>query len=280
MEEISAPPAYTTAEQLAQLQTSTPQSFGDIAPLLHFHLAKATVFVSPSPSSRPSCFEALQATKAVLGDKEDDEENAEVLQASGQLWLTEKHISFLAPEADTGFQLAYPNVALHAVTRMPPSFLASSSTAAQNGISSSASLSTSAQDFHGCIYCQLDLSPNAGTGEMGVVDDDEGEFVEMYICTPGSVSLDQLFESLSHCASLHPTGPVEDDGGHPFSGFAPFGTSANGTQLGDGNEYDDGDGDDEGAFEDADGQADDQELSETGRVRADFQTPDSRYRPY
>ncbi len=112
-------------------------------------------------------------------------------------------------------------------------------------------------------------------------DDDEGEFVEMYICTPDSASLDQLFEALSECASLHPSGPAEDDGGHPFAGFAPFGTSASGVQLGE-----DDDDDEDGAFGDADinghngGDDDDKELSETGRVRTDFQTPDSRYRPY
>ncbi|SJX60471.1 uncharacterized protein SRS1_11791 [Sporisorium reilianum f. sp. reilianum] len=271
MEEISAPPAYATADQLAQLQTSTPQSFDNIASQLHLHLAQSTIYVSPSPSSRPPCFEQLAGTSngaAHHGDDDDDDDNdevgAEVFQASGELWLTERELSFLAPKTGTGFRLGYPNVALHAVARTPPSFLSTS-----NG---------SSQGFHGCLYCQLDLSPNAAAAEMGVDgDDDNGEFVEMYICTPDGASLDQLFEALSHCASLHPSGPVDDDGGHPFSGFAPFGTSGSGTQLGDGMDQDDQD--DEGAFDDADGD-DDAELSETGRVRAEFQTPDSRYRPY
>lgn len=280
MEEISAPPTYATAEQLAQLQASTPQSFDNIAPQLHLHLAQSTVYVSPSPSSRPSCFERQNIASTSNGatghagdDDDDDEEQAEVLQASGELWLTERELSFLAPKTGTGFRLGYPNVALHAVTRTAPSFVSTS-----NGAASS---STSPQAFHGCLYCQLDRGLNAATAEMGVDgddDDDGGEFVEMYICTPDSASLDQLFESLSHCASLHPSGPVDDDGGHPFSGLAPFGTSGSGTQLGDGMDQDEHD-DDEGAFDDADGD-DDQELSETGRVRADFQTPDSRYRPY
>ena len=272
MEEISAPPAYVSAEQLAQLQQTTPESFEAIPPVLRFHLAQATIYVSPSPSSRPTCFEQLSSEKAQNGaaagsDAEDEEEeaDAEVFQSTGEVWLTEREVAFLVPETGTGFRLGYPNVALHAVTRTPPSFLV---TASQNG--------TTAPDFHGCLYCQLDLSPNAATAEMGD-DDEDGEFVEMYICTPDSASLDQLFEALSHCASLHPAGPAEDDAGHPFAGFAPFGTSASGVQLGD----DNGDDEDE-AFEDAeaDDDGEDQELSETGRVRADFQTPDSRYRPY
>lgn len=270
MEEITAAPAHVSAEQLAQLQASTPQSFDAIPPVLHLHLPRTTVYISPSPSSRPTCFVALEATKPNNGcDNDDEEETAEVLQASGELWLTEREISFLAPSSSSGFRLSYANVALHAVTRSAPSFLARS-----NAASSSAALT---QNFHGCLYCQLDLSPNAANAEMGVDGDEEGEFVEMYICTPDGAALDKLFEALSHCASLHPSGPAEDDGGHPFAGYAPFGTSASGVQLGDDEDFENDQ--DDGAFDDADAQ-DDQELSETGRVRADFQTPDSRYRPY
>lgn len=270
MEEITTVPAFVSAEQLAQLQTSTPQSFDSIPPVLHLHLAESTVYVSPSPSARPSCFEQINEAKRIhdgTANDEDDQDETDTFRASGQLWLTEREISFLSPTTGSGFRLGYANVALHAVTRSPPTFLSTSSFGL-NGASSTASLS----DFPGCLYCQLDLSPNAGTAEMGVEDDEEGEFVEMYICTPDSASLDRLFEALSHCASLHPSGTVEDDGGHPFAGFAPFGTSASGVQLGDDDDEEDG------AYDDAD--ADDQELSETGRVRADFQTPDSRFRPY
>ncbi|SPO20096.1 uncharacterized protein UTRI_00491_B [Ustilago trichophora] len=263
MEEISTPPQHVSAAQLEQLQQSTPESFGAIPPVLHFHLSQSTVYVSPSPSSRPGCFEQLNTRKVKNGaaevsdeDEEEEEEEAEVFQAAGELWLTERELAFLAPKAATGFRLGYQNIALHAVTRTPPAFLSST---IQNGALSSAA---AAADFHGCLYCQLDLSPNAGTAEMGD-GDDEGEFVEMYICTPDSGSLDQLFEALSHCASLHPSDSAEDDGGHPFAGFAPFGTSAAGVQLGDGDGEND---DDDAAFEDADADGgEDQELSETGR---------------
>lgn len=272
LEEISAPPVHVSPEQLDQLQQNTPSSIEQIPPVLHLHIAQSTVYLSPSPSSRPSCFEQLKHNHPGNGHIRDgddgEDEQAEVFQAKGQLWLTEREVAFLAPKTATGFRLGYPNVALHAVTRTPPSFLA---TTLQNGSSSQSSTPA----FHGCLYCQLDLSPNAGTAEMGE-DDQQGEFVEMYICTPNSASLDQLFESLSHCASLHPSGAVDEDAGHPFASFAPFGTSASGLQLGE-----DQDGND--AFDDAevdDGDDGEQGLSETGRVRADFQTPDSRYRPY
>lgn len=278
LEEITAPIAYVSEAQLEQLQQSTPESFNEIPPVLHLHLPQTSIYITPSPSSRPTCFEQLSTTSATNGTSDangqDEDEGAvaaEVFQSTGELWLTEREVGFLAPKTGTGFRLGYPNVALHAVTRTPPSFLP---TLAANDASSS---SSSSADFHGCLYCQLDLSPNAATAQMGDVEEEDGEFVEMYICTPDGASLDQLFEALSHCATLHPSGPVDDDGGHPFAGFAPFGTSASGMQLDD--NVDNDDDKDDAAFEDAEADGD-QELSETGRVRVDFQTPDSRYRPY
>ncbi|SNX81748.1 uncharacterized protein MEPE_00453 [Melanopsichium pennsylvanicum] len=278
MEEISAPPLYVSADKLEQMQQITPKSFDSIPPVLHLHLAQTTVYLSPSPSTRLTCFEQLISGKlcnnganngANTEDSvdEEQEQDAEVLQASGSLWLTEREVAFLVPKTAAGFRIGYPNIALHAVTRTPPSFLSSST---QNRTSLS-------ENFHGCLYCQLDLSPNAATAEMGADDDEQGEFVEMYISTQDSASLDQLFETLSHCASLQPSGSDQDDGGHPFAGFAPFGTSASGVQLGD----DDDDFDDE-AFADADGDGDEnaQELSETGRrnlahLESVMQWPDS-----
>ncbi|SOV08301.1 uncharacterized protein UDID_00666 [Ustilago sp. UG-2017a] len=259
LEEISAPPAHVSEEQLAQLQQSTPESFNEIPPVLRLHLTRTSIYITPSPSSRPACFEQLKtSSNEILEANGDDnygeDEAAEVFQSLGELWLTEREVGFLSPKTGTGFRLGYSNVALHALTRTRPSFLPST---AQNGASLS---STSTSDFHGCLYCQLDLSPNTATAQMGDDEDEDGEFVEMYIFTPDSASLDQLFEVLSHCASLHPSGPVEDDGGHPFAGFAPFGTSASGMLLGD----DADDDQDEAAFDDVEGD-EDQELSETGR---------------
>jgi hypothetical protein len=83
--------------------------------------------------------------------------------------------------------------------------------------------------------------------------------------------VEPLFEALSYCASLHPSATDAEDegGGHPFAGMGPFGTGT----LGQGNQTS------EEAFEDAD-EDDAVQLSETGRVRNDFQSPDSRFRPY
>ena len=86
--------------------------------------------------------------------------------------------------------------------------------------------------------------------------------------------MEPLFETLSYCASLHPSPNGEDDegGGHPFAGVGPFGTGTMGGMQDQ--------ADIDGAFDDADEEVGDAHLTETGRVRNGFQTPDSRYRPY
>lgn len=82
--------------------------------------------------------------------------------------------------------------------------------------------------------------------------------------------MEPLFEALSSCASLHPS-LSEDDGGNPFASLGAFGTGAsNGASL-----------EVNGAFDDADEtQEGDAHLSDAGRVRNDYQTPDNRFRPY
>lgn len=87
------------------------------------------------------------------------------------------------------------------------------------------------------------------------------------------ITVEPLFEALSYCASLHPSITEEEDegGGHPFSGVGPFGTGLLGNQ--------EQQVESDGAFDDAE-EAGDVRLSENGRVRNDFQTPDARFRPY
>lgn len=90
---------------------------------------------------------------------------------------------------------------------------------------------------------------------------------------PFSLLVEPLFEALSQCASLHPSGNEEDDSGNPFASIGAFGTGNYSGAYGE---------QEEGTFDDA--EADDGEategLTEGGRVRNDFQTPDSRFKPY
>lgn len=77
-------------------------------------------------------------------------------------------------------------------------------------------------------------------------------------------TVEPIFETLSYCASLHPSNGPNNN---PFGGFG---------------DDDDGWEGEDGAFDDAaePGEGDEQELSEAGRVRSDFSHPDARFRPY
>lgn len=96
--------------------------------------------------------------------------------------------------------------------------------------------------------------------------------------------VEHLFETLSRCASLHPstTEEGEESGfGNPFSSIGPFGTGI--SNLSNGDERN-AELQNDGAFEDAEednGTAGSSiYLSDSGRVRNDYQTPDNRFRPY
>lgn len=87
--------------------------------------------------------------------------------------------------------------------------------------------------------------------------------------------VESLFEALSVCASLHPSASA-DGGENPFASLGAFGTGLMGVDHSNGSLSETN-----GAFEDADEAADGvAQLSETGRVRNDYQTPDNRFRPY
>lgn len=198
-----------------------------------------------------------------------------------------RSLSFLSQQSASprGFSLPYPLIALHAVSSSVPEALSS-------------------LGQRQCVYCQIDDSTPSqqdGDGEEGQDAENEDEmglrevwivpannedgesdlFIQLrswtaidsgfHILPPQPPqTVEPLFGALSHCASLHPSA-LDDDSGNPFAGMGPFGTGANGGGL-DSSQFDDAD--------EAVVDVDENGLSETGRVRTDYQTPDARYRPY
>ncbi|EGG01229.1 uncharacterized protein MELLADRAFT_111193 [Melampsora larici-populina 98AG31] len=136
-----------------------------------------------------------------------------------KLYLTEREVGFYSAERSKTLLVPYPTISLHAISRTE----------------------SGAQP---CIYCQLDdcSDPEAEA-------DEEQEAVELRIVPEDPTRLEEIFEVLSACASLHPSNmpPEEDDG---FFG-----------EVGDVDENL-------------------HDLSETGRVRTDILSPGSRFNPY
>lgn len=276
LQPISGPPNFQTQAEHAASQQATPSSFAELPPVLHSHVQQVRVRLQPGLSPSIASANGAVDDGAVNGNG-NGHASAGSYEAEGQLWITEKELSFLS--SSSGFSIDYPSISLHAITRsVPDSLLGNDAPAAQSA----------------CLYCQLDDNPHADDDEEGQGDEEDAGLRELYIYLPvqaassgdasdeSPTTLEVIFDALSYCSSLHPSalGGGEDDAmlGHPFAGVGPFGTGVHGQAEADG-AFDDAteeDGDEDAA----EGRQGDGDLSDTGRVRIDFQTPDARFKPY
>jgi len=139
-------------------------------------------------------------------------------QGRGQLFVNDDALYFYTDESSSGIKIPYPVITLHALSRSLES----------------------AKD-QPCIYCQLD--DNEGLEEYDEEAEQDGEGMREFTIIPDDQELlETIFESLSYCASLHPSASV---GGLPFD---PSSMS---------------DDDPEGVYDDAE---DESEMTEAGRA--------------
>ncbi|KAL5503903.1 hypothetical protein ACEPAH_7974 [Sanghuangporus vaninii] len=156
---ITAVPAFISKEEHAQLTAATPSSFSDILPVLrHKQENVRAVFDPPVP------------------DLSEDE------LKQGTVYILESALVFISESSGRGFQIDYPSIILHAISRSePPS-----------------------------LYCQLGEPASADVSE--VEDEEEAtELRELNIYPEDTSSISTLFETLSACASLHPDPTDSDD---------------------------------------------------------------------
>lgn len=144
---LEASPTYVVQEEHTELQSSTPNSFSDLPPLLVLELNPVLVKLQPVPA-------------ALNGDEKDE------LVMEGRLWVTEQSLSFLpSASGSTGFQIPFPSIALHAVSRSVPDDVLDKATDA------------GAYSSESCIYCQLDDHPERDEDE----DEEEETIFELWI---------------------------------------------------------------------------------------------------
>ncbi|EGN99043.1 hypothetical protein SERLA73DRAFT_181824 [Serpula lacrymans var. lacrymans S7.3] len=192
-------------------------------------IAALPAFVSPDAhrelvASTPASFSDIPP---VLRHKEDNvavslapplDGFSEQDSTQGSLYVLESALVFMS-STGRGFQIEYPAITLHAISR------------AQSRPS---------------IYCQLDeASPTAA--DVPPDQDDMFDMRELNIVPQNhAASLDNIFEAMSLCASLHPDPNMSDDEDMDDA-FIATGDSAFDTFTGD----------------------EDQELSEVGRAALD-----------
>ncbi|KAL4066800.1 regulator of volume decrease after cellular swelling-domain-containing protein [Scleroderma yunnanense] len=151
---ITSVPPFVSPEQHRELVGTTPDSFNDIPPVLRHKEENVAVTFDP-PLVQMSTEDA----------------------SKGVLYVIDSALFFMS-SIGCGFQIAYPTITLHAISR--------------------------AEGSDPSIYCQLDEGENEDT--------DTVEMRELIITPQNPNSLEPIFEALSLCASLHPDpSPPEDD---------------------------------------------------------------------
>ncbi|KAJ7121322.1 regulator of volume decrease after cellular swelling-domain-containing protein [Mycena crocata] len=156
---ISDVPAFVSPEEYTSIVGQTPPSFSDIPPVLQLKEDNVTVIFDPPLDGFSS---------------EDG--------ARGTILIIQSVLAFMSTTG-RGFQIEYPSITLHAVSR------------AASGPS---------------IYCQLDES--SWDPEPTVTSDDEtSDMRELSIVPQNIESLEPIFEALSSCAALHPDKATSSD---------------------------------------------------------------------
>ncbi|KAF9453482.1 hypothetical protein P691DRAFT_658575 [Macrolepiota fuliginosa MF-IS2] len=166
---VAALPTFVTQDEHTSIVASTPNSFNDIPPVIKHKEENVTVVLDPP-----------------LPEFSGDE-------LKGTLYVLSSALVFFSA-SERGFQVEYPSITLHAVSRGEP------------GPS---------------IYCQLDES---NTRENVVEEEEYSDMRELSIIPGSSESLESIFEALSYCASLHPDEDAEGEDDEFDSAFVDPGT--------------------------------------------------------
>ncbi|KAF7330343.1 hypothetical protein MVEN_02472600 [Mycena venus] len=148
---ISSVPTFVSREEHTNIAAETPISFTDIPPVLRHKEENVSATLDPP----------LDGFSAEDG-------------AQGTLYIIESVLVFMSATG-RGFQIEYPAITLHAVSR------------GEAGPS---------------IYCQLD--EHTGEAEGAASNDEMSDMRELSIVPQSAAFLEPIFEALSRCAALHP----------------------------------------------------------------------------
>jgi len=128
---IDALPTMTSPEQHAVHQQTTPASF-DIPPVLRHHEKGAHVQCNPSPAGFDNAA-GLEAPDGIVAD----------------VYVTEHSVIVFQSERSKGFEIPFPAITLHAISRAPMRPFAPVD-------GEPAPLADTALAGGPCLYCQLD----------------------------------------------------------------------------------------------------------------------------
>ncbi|KAJ4403726.1 hypothetical protein N0V82_010609 [Gnomoniopsis sp. IMI 355080] len=182
---------------LSEYQSTTPQSFHDGKPVLHYHATGAKAWLPKDQQSSVPIFPA--DAPAFEGDSGEMISQDEI-----ELFINSENLTIFNTKTSTGIQIPYPSIGLHAMQHK-------ADPAADGAADSDANKAP-------CVLLQLDLSD-------GGDDDETFDTIQLTLIPPPSSTdlsspaqegsaarseQEKLFDAITACQNLHPD-PADDD---------------------------------------------------------------------
>ncbi|KAF9115861.1 hypothetical protein BGX27_006102 [Mortierella sp. AM989] len=123
-----------------------------------------------------------------------------LIQNPGTLYIADECLYFFSTGSSTGFSIPYPSIIIHAIAR--ESRVGPSIYCQLEGSLASLGPTTSSTNGHS--------GSNGASTEQGEEDEDEDPILELSFAPADISSLDNIYENLSYCASLHQDEEADD----------------------------------------------------------------------
>ncbi|GJN85619.1 hypothetical protein PLIIFM63780_009187 [Purpureocillium lilacinum] len=187
---IRTSPSVGDYVPLAEYETQTPESFADGKPVLHLHLAGATIQAPKAQCGGLAIFPADLA-HVESGQTNGESGDEAIVEQEVDVFVTSENFILFNQEAGAGVSIPYPSISIHALKQIGPE---------------------SEEKRTQAVWMQVEIS-DGGSG------DDDFNMTELTIipATAGEGAADEssaakkLYEALSNCSDLHPDDEDEDD---------------------------------------------------------------------
>ncbi|CAN8095117.1 unnamed protein product [Discula destructiva] len=198
---IRAAPLVNEFILLSEYQSTTPQSFHDGKPVLHYHASGAKAWLPKDQQARVPIFPA--DALVFQGDSGEMMSQDEI-----ELFINSENLTIFNSRTSAGIQVPYQSIALHAMQHKAEP--------ASDGSTPDGDATNKAP----CVLLQLDLSD-------GGDDDDTFDTIQLTLIPPASSTdlsfpaqeghdanrseQEKLFDAITACQNLHPDPADEDE---------------------------------------------------------------------
>ncbi|KAI9696202.1 MAG: hypothetical protein M1820_008270 [Bogoriella megaspora] len=213
---IDEAPLASEFVPLSQYQASTPEAFFDGKEILHYYTSNALFVVDEGALNANVGFSKLrlpsqvpqQPSAPINGDAEDLFKQT-VLEGI-DIWVTSKALILFSNRTNAGLKIPYPYISLHALQRLT---IPGSTEAKGLLLQALESSDNDVVPEEECEILDFTLVPTSTTAESIATTADVSTGAAAVADSTVSVQdpAQSLFDAVSACADLHPTGSMSDD---------------------------------------------------------------------